>query len=204
VVGAQVRVLDHLVADAEPGKRSDRGAFLATAALARQGRTFLLQNPLYAFEPQVTVAKIVAMDRDGKLPSLDGHGWDRGDELTVVGRLNLLVAPTSLVPDAGAVPVRLGTVRRATVAEVPGRPDCRRIDARDRAEVTLLGTGPSSLRVRGDGPIGLFLRDARSAAGEPVSFTLDPEADLVLSIGRIDGVLVASLPPGATTLCGFA
>jgi hypothetical protein len=198
-------VLDHAVTDAEPGKRSDRGAFLATAALARQGRTFLLQNPLYAFEPQVTVAKIVAMDRDGKLPSLDGHGWDRGDELTVLGRLNLFVAPTSLVPVAGAAPVRLGTVRRATVAEVPGRPECRRIDARDRAEMTLLGTGPSSLRVRGDGPIGLFLRDpARAAEGEPVYFTLDPEADLALSIGRIDGVLVASLPPGATTLCGVA
>ena len=96
LVVAQVRKLDHQTVLARPGKDSDRGAVLATAALARDGRQFLLSRPLSAFEPQVTVGEIVQMYHDGKLPPLDEATVT--DRLTVLARLDLFVGRDPVVP----------------------------------------------------------------------------------------------------------
>ena len=102
LVLGQFRLLDHDAEIAEPAKRSERGAVLATAALAREGRPFLLARPLHPFEPQVTVDEIVGMDRDGKLRPLDGATLR--DRLTVLARLNLFIGPDRIVPaDANAM-----------------------------------------------------------------------------------------------------
>ena len=87
VVVAQVRMFDRYVDSIEESKRVEKAAFLNTALLARENHQFLNDHPLFVFEPQVTVAKIVDLDDDGKLPSLDGLRED--DRYTVLARLDL-------------------------------------------------------------------------------------------------------------------
>ena len=73
---------------------------------------------MYIFEPQVTVAKIVALDRDGKLPSLDGLRED--DRHTVLARLDLALLPVAiagLTPDAARV--QLGALDQSTPRHWP-------------------------------------------------------------------------------------
>ena len=135
LVVAQVRKLDHQTVLARPGKDSDRGALLATAALAREGQRFLLRRPLSAYEPQVTVGEIVQMDHDGKLPPLDEATV--ADRLTALARLDLFVGPDPVVP------VRtVAHVESARHLEVTT--DARRLC--DRARSTRQRTRPSRHR----------------------------------------------------------
>jgi len=203
VVG-QVRVLDHAAEVAAPGKESDRGAMLATAALVREGRgPFVHQSPLHPFEPQVTVDEIVAMDRDGKLPSLDGA--TARDRLTVLARLELALRPDPVVAPAPGTTVALGPVTGATVRRSPTETGCVDVDARDDNELVLRASAPTTVRVRGaDGLARVWLRDEeRGVDGEAVAAVLEPGAEQVLSLADIEGAVVLSLPPGpGITLCG--
>jgi hypothetical protein len=204
VVG-QVRVLDHAAELAEPGKRSDRGAMLATAALARDGRRFIYQSPLHPFEPQVTVDEIVAMDRDGKLPPRsDATVRDR---LTVLARLDLALQRDAVVAAAPGSTVALGPLRHATATPAPSGPSgpgCVQITARSGNEVTLRPSGPAAVGLSGDGLVRIWLRDEdRGTDGEAVVGVLTPGAPQVLSIGGIEGSVVLSLPEGpGTVVCG--
>jgi hypothetical protein len=197
----QVRVLDHAAEVAEPGKRSDRGATLATAALVREGRgPFVYQSPLHPFEPQVTVDEIVAMDRDGKLPSLDGAR--RRDRLTVLARLELALQPDAVVPPSGTT-VTLGPARGVD-ATTSTRPGCVELDADASNEVVLRPSGAATVQLHGDGVVRMWLRDeTRDVDGEAVAGVLDPDADRVLSIGDVEGAVVLALPEGpGSVLCG--
>ncbi len=196
VVG-QARELDHQTDLARPGKQSDRGAVLATAALARGDRTFLLSRPLNAFEPQVTVGEIVAMDRDGKLPPLDEA--TEKDRLTVLGRLDLVVGPDAVVPACSVA--RVESARRiSTTTNAEG---CVVARARPGNELVLRLDGPGTFRVRGDGLLGLHLRGRRHGVdGETVYSVLSRNHDQVVSAGTADNELVVSLPPDhPTVLC---
>jgi hypothetical protein len=201
VVG-QVRVLDRAAEVAEPGKRSDRGAMLATAALVREGRgPFLYQSPLHPFEPQVTVDEIVAMDRDGKLPSLDGAR--RRDRLTVLARLELALQPDAVVRPSPGTTVTFGPVRGVdTTASAP--PGCVELDADASNEVVLRPSGAATVQLRGDGVVRMWLRDeAQEVDSEAVASVLDHGADRVLSIGDVEGAVVLALPEGpGSVLCG--
>jgi hypothetical protein len=205
VVTTQVRMFDRYVTSAEPEKRVEKAALLNTAALAREGHQFLNDHPLHVLEPQMTVAKVVALDEDGKLPSLDGLHED--DRYTVLARLDLSLAPTQIAgltqnPDA----VRLGKVRQARVVPVEGRPECVELQADKGARARLLTDGGAAVDIRGAGEVGLRVeRVDGTVRGLAVYATLDPAADQVLNIGPIDGgAVVLTLPEGSTRLCGIS
>jgi hypothetical protein len=195
LVVAQVRKLDHQADLARPGKDSDRGAVLATAALAREGRTFLLDRPLNAFEPQVTVDEIVQMDHDGKLPPLDEA--TAADRLTVLARLDLFVGPDPIVPVS-----RVAQIESARHVDLQtGADGCVTARASDGNELVLRIAGPGTFRVRGDGVLGLRLRDAASRAeGEIVASVLRPEREQIVSASLTDGRLVVTLPTDHPTV----
>jgi hypothetical protein len=197
LVLAQVRKLDHQADLARPGKDSDRGALLATAFLARDGRKFLLQRPLNAFEPQVTVDEIVEMDRDGKLPPLSDA--TTADRLTALARLDLFVGPDAVVPVNTVAHIE--SSRRMVLT--PGADGCYTARARDGNELVLRLTGPGTFRVRGDGLLGLRLRDdTRRAQGEIVYSLLPPQHEQVVSASVAGGRLVVTLPTEhPTVLC---
>jgi hypothetical protein len=194
LVVAQVRELDR-------GAGIDinnEGVVVATAALAREGRTFLLERPLGPFEPQLTVAEVAAMDRDGKLPDARPSAED---VLTVLGRLDVVVGPTAVVPARDVA--RVESVRRARAE--PDEAGCARFRARDQNEVVLRLDAPGTFRVRGDGLLAMRLRQsAGRAEGMPVFSRLDPSREQVVSVNTADDPLVLTLPANASTvLCGL-
>ncbi|HLM16461.1 MAG TPA: hypothetical protein VK549_01485 [Acidimicrobiia bacterium] len=210
VVIAQVRMFDRYVTSIEEAKRVEKAAFLNTAVLERQGYEFLNEGPVSVFEPQVTVAKIAALDRDGKLPSL--VGLREQDRLTVLARVELAVGPTPLEGiDEDPSAVRLDRVRGAQSAPVDGRPGCVRLDAaRAGATAQLVTSGRVAVGLNAGGTLALrIVRPDGSVQGQDVLVTLDPETDQVLNIGRIDGprdggAVLLTLPKGTTRLCGVS
>ena len=202
---AQVRMFDDYVAAIEPVKEVEKGALLNTAVLAREGHQFLTDHPMYVYEPQVTVEKIVALDRDGALPSLSG--LRTSDRYTVLARTGLVVAPNALAnltPNPAAV--KVGDLHGAQATPVDGRADCVDLEGPAGSRVQLLTDGGVAVGIRGDGT--LLMRVARPdgrVRGEDVVAALDPDAEQVLSIGPNDaGAVVLTLPKGTTRLCGVS
>ena len=210
VVIAQVRVFDHYVDSVEAVKRVEKAAFLTTALLVREHHRFLNDTPMSIYEPQVTAAKIAALDRDGKLPSLDGLRED--DRHTVLARLDLALLPAAaggLTPDASRV--HLGALDHVDAAPLAGRPECVALTSTRAGGTAQLVTGGGlTVDVLGDGLLGMRItRPDGSMPGEDVYGTLDPAADQVLSIGPIDGTrdggaVLLTLPPGTTRVCGVS
>ena len=160
---------------------------------------------MYVYEPQVTVEKIVALDRDGALPSLSG--LRASDRYTVLARTGLVVAPNALAdltPNPAAV--KVGDLHGAQATPVDGRADCVDLEGPAGSRVQLLTDGGVAVGIRGDGT--LLMRVARPdgrVRGEDVVATLDPDAEQVLSIGPNDaGAVVLTLPKGTTRLCGVS
>jgi hypothetical protein len=202
---AQVRMFDDYVATIEPAKRVEKGALLSTAVLAREGHRFLTDRPMYIYEPQVTVKKIIDLDRDDALPSLSG--LRATDRYTVLARTGLVVAPGPLAglgPNPSAV--RLGTLRGARSTPVDGRADCVDLEGRTGATAQLLTDGGVTVGVHGDGTLLMHVaRPDGKVRGEDVVATLDPESEQVLSIGDTGGAaVVLTLPKGTTRLCGVS
>jgi hypothetical protein len=210
VVIAQVRIFDNYVDSIEEAKRVEKAAFLTTALLVREGHQLLNDHPMFIYEPQVTAEKIAALDRDGKLPSLDGLRDD--DRHTVLARLDLVLAPTAiagLTPNPSAV--RLGAVHRATMTPVAGRPDCVALEStRAGGTAQLLTKGGLTVGLLGDGQLGMRItRPDGSLPGENVYGTLDPRADQVLNIGPLNGprdggAILLTMPKGTTRVCGVS
>jgi hypothetical protein len=199
VVG-QARKLDHQADLARPGKQSDRGAVLATAALAREGRRFLLHRPLSAFEPEVTVDEIVAMDHDGKLPPLD-EATTR-DFLTVLARLDVVAGARAVIPPRSVA--HLDAAFRVTLAR--DATGCLTARARRGNEIAFRLDGPGTFRVRGDGLLGMHLRDsAHHVDGEVVYVALARGQEQTISATTTDDLLVLTLPDTKPTrLCDVA
>jgi hypothetical protein len=194
LVVAQIRVLD----DGAGIDVNEEGVVLATAALVREGRTFLLARPLSAFEPQLTVREIAEMDREGKLSDATPSASDR---LTALARLDVVIGPNAAAPMRDVA--RLEAVRRAS-AQIVG-PGCVRFRARDGNAVVLRLDAPGTFRIRGDGPLALRLRQAGGRVeGAPVFARLSPDRDDVVSVGTSDERLVLSLPTRApSVVCGL-
>jgi hypothetical protein len=199
LVVTQARKLDHQADLARPGKESDRGALLAAAALARGGRTFLLSRPLNAFEPQVTVDKILAIYRDGKLPPLD-EATER-DRLTVLARLDLVVGPDAVIPTRSVAHVE-SMKRLSATNDAEG---CVVAHARPGNELVLGLDAPGTFRIRGDGLLGLRLRARTSRTdGEIVYSALPRDHEQVVSVATAEDQLVVSLPADhPTVICGL-
>jgi hypothetical protein len=141
------------------------------------------------------------MDRDAKLPALDGA--TRRDRLTALARLELAVQRDPVVTPAAGTTVTRGRARGVDVAPsaVSG---CISVDADAGNELALHASGPTTVGLRGDGLLRMWLRDeARNVDGEAVLTGLTPDADQVLSIGDVEGTVVLSLPEGpGSVLCG--
>ena len=117
------------------------------------------------FEPQVTVAKIAAMDRDGKLPSLDG--LREADRYTVLARrLDLVPIPTAIVglqPDPAKV--RLGELDHVNATPAPARPECVALEpTRAGGSAQLVTDGRVTVTVLGDGNLGMRIEPRPTAA----------------------------------------
>ena len=202
---AQVRMFDDYVAAIEPVKEVEKGALLNTAVLAREGHQFLTDHPMYVYEPQVTVEKIVALDRDGALPSLSG--LRASDRYTVLARTGLVVAPNALAdltPNPAAV--KVGDLHGAQATPVDGRADCVDLEGPAGARAQLLTDGGVAVGIHGDGTLLMHVaRPDGRVRGEDVTAVLDPGAEQVLSIGPMDaGAVVLTLPKGTTRLCGVS
>jgi hypothetical protein len=194
----QVAKLDHWAGLLRAGAQSDRGAVLATAVLARQGRGFLLQAPLFAFEPQVTVSDIVRFDHAGKLPAL--RDATLADRLTVLARLDLVVG-TAGGAEGGGAP-RLADVRYASTTAIA--PGCLQITPHGDAELALLSSSPSVFRIRGDGLLRLHFRE-HGVDGDEVEWWLRPDQEQRVSSASTEGALVVTLPPDhRSVICGIA
>jgi hypothetical protein len=203
-------MFDRYVDSIEGVKRVEKAAFLTTALLVREHHQLLDDHPMSIFEPQVTAEKIAALDRDGKLPSLDG--LREGDRHTVLARLDLLLRPTAL---AGLTQdpsrVHLGALHDVDAAPVAGRPDCVALTStRAGGTAQLLTGGGLTVGVLGDGPLAMRVtRPDGSVPGEDVVGTLDPAVEQVLNIGPIDGprdggAVLLTLPQGTTRVCGVS
>ena len=137
----------------------------------------------------MTVDEIVQMDHDGKLPPLDEATV--ADRLTVLARLDLLVGPDPVVPVRTVAQVK--SARHLSLT--PDADGCITVRARPDNELVLRLTGPGTFRVRGEGLLGLRLRDPASRAeGEIVYSALPPQKEQVVSASTTDGLLVVSLP----------
>ncbi len=210
IVIAQVRIFNNYVDSIEESKRVEKAAFLTTALLVREGHQLLGDHPMFKFEAQVTAEKIAAMDRAGKLPSLDGLRED--DRHTVLARLDLALLPVAIVGlTQNPAAVQLGEVHGATTAPATGVPNCVLLDApRAGATAQLVTKGGVAVGLQGDGPIGMAVeRPDGSEPGENVDGVLDPKADLVLNIGPLDGprdggAVRLTLPRGTTRVCGVS
>jgi hypothetical protein len=210
LVIAQVRMFDHYVDGIEEVKQAEKATFLTAAQLVREHHQLLDDHPMYIYEPQVTVGKIAAMDRDGKLPSLDGLREE--DRHTVLARVDLVLLPA---PVAGLTPdpsrIRLGALHHVDAAPLAGRPECVAL-TRTRAGGTaqLVTGGGLTVDLLGEGLLGMRItRPDGSAPGDNVYGTLDPAAEQVLSIGPIDGprdggAVLLTLPAGTTRVCGVS
>ena len=115
------------------------------------------------------------MDHDGKLPPLDEA--TTADRLTVLARLDLFVGPDPIVPVS-----RVAQIESARHVELhTGADGCVTARASDGNELVLRIARPGTFRVRGDGVLGLRLRDTASRAeGEIVASVLPPEREQVL------------------------
>ena len=199
VIG-QARELDHQATLIRPSKRSDRGAVLATATLVREGHTLFRAAPLSLFEPQVSVAEVAAMDRDGKLPPLD-QATTR-DFLTVLARLNVVVTPDPVIPPA--IVARVESMRHVdATGDAPG---CIRLRTRADNEVVLRLDGPGTFRIRGEGLMDFRLRDPKQPIdGDRAPAVLTPDRDNVVSVATADNLVVLTLPIGSPiVLCDLA
>jgi hypothetical protein len=212
VVVAQVRMFNRYVDSIEESKRVEKAAFLNAALLAREGHEFLNDRPMHIFEPQVTVEKIAALDRDGKLPSLS-H-LREADRLTVLGRLELFAGP-GLVPGVTEDPaaVRLTDVRGATTTPVTGTPGCVTVEAaRQGATARLVTAGRVGVRLLGDGDVDTRVTTADGSVQGldlMIPILLAPGAEQTLNIGPLDGphdggAVLLTLPKGTTRLCGVS
>jgi hypothetical protein len=187
----QVDQLDREASTHAVGEQIDRGAVLATAQLAREGQRFLLQRPLYVFEPQVTVDEIISMDRDGKLPNLDDA--TTRDRLTVLGRTQIVVAPEAAI-SAGEPPE---LIRSTDVSVAPIPPSCALITTDGpRPEMVLRLPTPGVFRIAGNGPVTMRLGDETSAVeGEARVFYLREGRDQLVSVDQSGDTLVLAWSP---------
>jgi len=203
---AQVRIFDNYVDSIQESKRVEKAAFLTTALLVREGHLLLDDQPMYVAEPQVTAAKIAALDRDGKLPSLTGLRL--GDRYTVLARLDLVLAAdhlSGILPNPTAV--RLGKVHGAQTEPVAGRADCVALESsKPGATAQLLTDGKVAVGLLGDGLLALRVaRPDGRVQGEDIYATLHPKAERVLNVGPIEaGAVVLTLPEGTTRVCGIS
>lgn len=197
----QVNELDREASTHAVGEQSDRGAVLATAKLAREGQSFLLQRPLYAFEPQVTVDEIVSMDRDGKLPGLSDATTE--DRLTVLGRTQLVVGPEAAI--SGADPPEVTRSEQVTLTptragvRAENLPGCFLVsEVAAHPEVVLRFPTQGVFQIAGSGAVTMRLRDERRRVeGEGRTFYLREGADEIVSVGQSDAALVVTwLPRG--------
>ena len=151
-----------------------------------------------------------AMDRAGKLPSLDGLRED--DRHTVLARLDLALLPGAIAGlTQNPAAVQLGEVHGATTAPATGVPNCVLLDAPRAGATAAAGHEgrrhgrPAGRRTdRHGGGTTRWLR-----AGRERRRVLDPKADLVLNIGPLDGprdggAVRLTLPRGTTRLCGVS
>ena len=194
LVVAQVRKLDHQADLARPGKDSDRGAVLATAALAREGRTFLLDRPLNAFEPQVTVDKIVQMDHDGKLPPAQRCHDRRSPHRARPARPLRRPRSDRARQQSGAD--RVGTPRRPAPAPTAASPA-------PRATATsscCASPAPGRFASAATACSASACATPRAAEGEVVASVLPPEREQVVSTSLTDGRLVVTLPTDHPTV----
>jgi hypothetical protein len=121
----------------------------------------------------------------------------------VLARLDLALRPDAVVTPAPGATVALGPTR-GVQATPSGQPGCVELDANAVNEITLRPTGAATVRLGGDGPVRMFLRDeTRRVDGEAVAGLLDPAADQMLSMAGGVGSVVITVPRGpGTLLCG--
>ncbi len=137
------------------------------------------------------------MDHDGKLPPLDEARVV--DRLTVLARLDLFVGPDPVVPVRSVA--RVESSRH--LDQTPAADGCVTVRAGPDNELVLRVSAPGTFRIRGEGLLGLRLRDPASGAqGEIVYSALEPDRVQVVSTSTTDGRLVVSLPTDRpTVLC---
>jgi hypothetical protein len=179
------------------------GRVLATARLARATSQFLYPVPVPIYIPDLTVAKIHALDRNGDLPAVTPTSRDRLDALEYVQvlfgrdlRLGTAGAPAAtLVGDSGvSVQADSGT-------------HCLSVNAQsDRPSVRFALSGPVALATTSDRSGQLLLElDGNGERGEVRAFTIKGRRQTFLNLNAPGTEAVITVPPfGSTQFCGPA
>jgi hypothetical protein len=176
---------------------------MATAALIRDGESFLDPIPVPTYMPDLTVDDIARLDREGQLPG--NVRVTEADRLTARAYLQATLTRQRALGRPTGTPVLSG-LEGASAVPVPGGNGC--IDVTGRAPVpvvTLRWVTPGSISIdsAGGGNLGLRVRDEGST-GRARTFAIAGGEVRYLNVGTDDVLVELMLPAGLTTLCDVA
>lgn len=179
------------------------GRVLATAQLARTTSHFLFPAPVPIYIPDLTIAKLHALDRDGDLPTVAPSTKDRLNALEYV---QVLLGPdlhlgTAASPGAGAVS------GSGVAIQAERGSDCLSLSPQsDRPSVRFALRSPVTLAITSERSGQLLLElDGSGERGEVRTFTLDGGRQTFLNVNAPGTQAVVTIPSlGSTRFCGPA
>jgi hypothetical protein len=186
--------------DEQPFKRT----VLATAQLAAEPAPFVNHQPDILFNPDLTVDDVLAMARQGKLPS--AKNVTAPDRLAAATVLQYGVGPVGL--DVPVTPPRVELVAGATQTRTA--PDCVRLTPTATGmEIQVAAGAPMSLTVTSasGGEMAGYLRvDGPPAiTGPPRSTVLEPGLPVRVNVtASVDRVILRLPVGGPADVCGLA
>ena len=179
------------------------GRVLATARLARTSSQFLFPVPVPIYIPDLTVAKIHALDRNGDLPAATPTNRDRLDALEYV---QVLFGPDLRLGAAGA-PAATSVGDSGVSIQANSGTRCLSVDAQsDQPSVRFALRGPVTLATTSERSGRLLLElDGYGERGEVRTFTITEGRRTFLNLNAPGTEAVVTIPPlGTTQFCGPA
>jgi hypothetical protein len=179
------------------------GRILATARLARATSQFLYPDPVPVYIPQLTVAKIHALDRNGDLPAITPTSRDRLDALEYV---QVVFGPNLRLGTEGTPAATLVGESGVNIQADPVT-HCLSVNARsDRPSVRFALTGPVTLATTSERTGQLLLElDGYGEHGNIRELTITGRRRRFLNVNAPGTETVVTIPPlGTTQFCGPA
>jgi hypothetical protein len=176
---------------------------MATAALIRDGESFLEAIPVPVYMPDLSVDDVARLDREDRLPG--NVEVTRADVLTARAYLQVAITDEPMLSRSGRRPVVEG-VEGARVAPSPDGPGCVDVTPRSPAPVVTLDLpAPASIRLLSATGGTLFVGLRNDAAdGRERSIAIAGGEPMWLNVGTKNVLVDLFLPAGITTLCDLA
>jgi len=188
---ASFRELSHAEAGRE---RAIRTTVLAAAELADDGAPMVATQPEPRFSPDVTVALLRRLDRQGALPD---HAPAEVDVLTAAGQLQVALKPEPPAETTGDPP---------TVSTAINDLGCFLVGPSGASPVDVRFARPGAISLRtptgGDVTVALHSASTLGLTGTPRAITLRQGAVEWLHVAAPTTLTLGSPAPAATEVCG--